>query len=356
MSALFVNPYLFFLIDDGQILAWDYKKHNQYELSERYFSELLAIARSGKSKQEHIQQDLQEGELISSRQPEPQSWGWDVLSKIFHIGTQDVYDDVNSLEIEEIIKQHFKESAELDKNLPPFFLEKHGQLIDLPDPDIESLENASFFSVLKNRKTSREFNGNPITLSQLSTVLYSGFGLIHGKAWDEFEQSDIQTIGCRKASPASGALHAEEVYIFSHRVTELENGIYHYRPQDHKLTQLARGDYEDKIIEANYNQFYSKGLACGIYLTCRFDKLWWKYKHSRSLKVALLDLGHASQTFLLSATALNLKTWMTAAFQDSIVNELIQVDGSIESAFLFIGLGHGTNQAIPEAMLRRKKF
>ena len=52
MSSLFLNPDLFFLIEDGQILAWDYKKHNQYLLDEEYFSELLEISRSGKQKNE----------------------------------------------------------------------------------------------------------------------------------------------------------------------------------------------------------------------------------------------------------------------------------------------------------------
>jgi len=352
MSKLFISPDLFFVLENGQILAWDYKKHNQYLLNENYFSELVEVSRSGTSSNESILSDLQAGELITSMQPQPTHWGWDILSKIFHLGTQDIYSNNSSHEIEEIVKEYLEEAATLDQNAPPFFLDKAGTLIALPPPAIELLEQASFFSVLKNRKTCRSFNGEPISLEQLSLILYSGFGLIHGKEWDEFEQANIETHGFRKASPASGALHAEEVYLFAYRVEGLEKGIYHYRPQDHKLTQLALGDFEDKIIEANYNQFYSKGLSCGIYLTCRLDKLWWKYKHSRSFKVALLDLGHASQTCLLSATALNLKTWITAAFQDSIVNELIRVDGKVESAFLFIGIGHGSNQAIPEAILQ----
>lgn len=244
----------------------------------------------------------------------------------------------------------------LDANEPPLFLEKQGKVIPLPEPEIKLLDQVPFYSVLKSRKTCRKFNSKPISLEELSLILYTGFGLIHGEEWSEFDESNMRTVGCRKASPSSGALHAEEVYIFAYRVTDLDQGIYHYRPQDHKLTQIALGDYEAEIIEANYNQFYSNGLACGLYLTCRLDKLWWKYKHSRSFKVALLDIGHASQTVLLSATALNLKTWITAAFQDSIVNNLIQVDGTIESAFLFLGIGHGTNQAIPDALLNKNNL
>lgn len=352
MLPLYLNPTLFFLIEDGQVLAWDYKKHDQYLLTEEYFSELLYISCSGTSQKKDILKDLKNTQLVSTTHPDEKKWGWDILSKIFHIGTQNVHIAQSFLNVEEIAKQHLEESARLDQNEPPLFLEKPGKLINLPLPKTELFEQISLLSALKNRKTCRSFNGEQITIQDLSLILYTGFGLIHGNEWNEFEESGMRTVGYRKASPASGALHAEEVYIFVYRVKGLEKGIYHYRPQDHKLTQLAVGDYEAKIIEANYNQFYSNGLACGFYLTCRLDKLWWKYKHSRSLKVALLDLGHASQTFLLSATALNLKTWITAAFQDNIVNELIQVDGTIESTFLFLGVGHGTNQAIPDAILQ----
>lgn len=66
------------------------------------------------------------------------------------------------------------------------------------------------------------------------------------------------------------------------------------------------------------------------------------------------DRTNSSASSVLSDTAINLKTWITAAFRDSMVNNLIKIDGTIESAFLFVGVGHGTNQSIPEAMLQIK--
>jgi SagB-type dehydrogenase family enzyme len=113
---------------------------------------------------------------------------------------------------------------------------------------------------------------------------------------------------------------------------------------------MQLGDFEEKIISANYKQFYSRGLACGFYLTSRLDKLWWKYKHSKSFKVALLDLGHASQTFLLTATALGLQTWITAAFEEKRINDILQLENIKESPFLFLGAGYGTGQTIPDEM------
>ncbi|MDX1901077.1 MAG: SagB/ThcOx family dehydrogenase [Gammaproteobacteria bacterium] len=352
MAGLYINQHLFFLLEEGQVLVWNYLKHEQFLLNSAYFTELLHISETGTFNDSSIMEELRNAELITETPPEKTPWGWDIISKIFHKGTQDIYATNGATSPEEVAQRYLDESTKLAATQPPpLFLEKPGKRIILPTPDTRQLDKVSLISALKNRKTSRNFDGRPITLEELSTMLYTSFGLIHGLEWEELTALNYKTIGYRKASPASGALHAEEAYIIAYQVTGLEQGIYHYRPQDHQLTLLSKGNYEAEIIQANYHQHHSKGLACGIYLTCRCDKLWWKYKHSRSLKAALLDIGHASQTFLLTATALQLKTWITAAFQDSIVSQLLQVDGTIESAFLFIGAGHGTNQPLPEAFL-----
>jgi len=39
-----VNPFLFFLIREGKIIAWDYKSHQQYELEKDYFVRLLELS------------------------------------------------------------------------------------------------------------------------------------------------------------------------------------------------------------------------------------------------------------------------------------------------------------------------
>ena len=86
-------------------------------------------------------------------------------------------------------------------------------------------------------------------------------------------------------------------------------------------------------------------MAFGIYITARLNKYWWKYKHSRSYRIMLLDIGHVSQTLLLSCTAAQLKTWQTGAFLDSEIEQLLGIDGYNESVILYVGAGHGSNDA-----------
>ena len=129
----------------------------------------------------------------------------------------------------------------------------------------------------------------------------------------------------------------------------------HYRPQDHRLDVMELGDFENHVITINNNQHYSQGVAFGIYITARFDRTWWKYKHSRGYRVSLLDIGHVSQILQLCATACGLKTWLTAAIDDSGVNDFLKIDGLIESVFIFVGAGQRKYPAVPDLIQKLLK-
>ncbi len=89
-------------------------------------------------------------------------------------------------------------------------------------------------------------------------------------------------------------------------------------------------------------QMFADDLSAAIVISCRFDKLMWKYKQSRAYRAALLDAGHLSQTVQLIATALGIRTWPTAAFYDDELGALLELsEDCSESALLVVGLGTG---------------
>ena len=346
MTKLFPNPYLFFLLDTEGFLVWDYKNHKQYILDDAHIAALRQLPCDASQLAPTVIENLRAGNLVSEQPHNAHApWGWDVLSKIFHVGTQNVYQDIVKNKAD--FSQHYLEKCEsLSSTAPALFPDKCGKTITLPSPNIPSLEATAFWAALKKRKTCREFFSQKMALETLSTLLYASFGLIHGTAFSE----EKNIYGMRKASPASGGLHAEMIYVMVYRVADLIPGIYYYHPKNHTLLQMKLGEFEETVIAANYQQYYSRGLSCGIYLACQCDKVWWKYKHSRAFKVALLDMGHVSQTFLLTATALGLHTWITAAFEDDKVHELLEITECAESVLLFLGAGYGSDKTLPEEM------
>ena len=90
---------------------------------------------------------------------------------------------------------------------------------------------------------------------------------------------------------------------------------------------------------------FAGGVSFGVFITCRFDKLWWKYPRSRAYRVALLDAGALVQSFLLSSTDLGFHTWPTGQFYDEEINRLLGIDGVCESVLFFAGAGYGSGSA-----------
>ncbi|MGD7409563.1 nitroreductase family protein, partial [Ralstonia pseudosolanacearum] len=88
-------------------------------------------------------------------------------------------------------------------------------------------------------------------------------------------------------------------------------------------------------------QNFANDLSYGVFVTSRFDKMWWKYPHSRAYRVALLDIGCLTQTFPLVCTAKGIQSWPTGYFIDHEINPLLDLDTNVESVMFFLGAGKG---------------
>lgn len=347
---LYPNPHVFYFIKDGEIIAWDYQNHQQYSIEPEYLQRILSWSKEHDQKITAIDQELAEGKLLSEKPIEAGEWGWDILSQIYHLGTKDTAENFTNLTKEECIKHYLDYCKVIAAELPRSHTVHEGDIIKLPAPNFSLLKDAHFLDVLKQRKTCRSFYAKSITLDQLSTLLFTSLGKIHGE-WEDLKEHGLMSLGIRKAFPSGGGLHPEEAYIFALNVDGLDPGIYHYQFSEHQLTLIEKGDFEDTLIGLLSSQYFARGIAVGIFLAARFDRTWWKYPHSKGYRVVLFDIGHASQTVILTATALGLNTWLTAAFADSRVEKLLHLCDTTESPLLFIGAGYGDNRSIDEDMV-----
>jgi len=347
METYHINPFLFFLVESGKIICWDYKNHQQFELEPDYFFRLLEITNRGlDSEKSNIDHDLIAENLISKNNSEV-AWQWDALSKIFHIGTQDI-PLAHSLEnIEESYKDYLTFCENSTDTLPIFHTEKSGEKITLPPPEFSALKNTDLFAVFKKRKTYRSFNSTLIPLATISTLLFTTFGSFHSD-WSELSQLGLEEMGVRKTSPSGGALHPSEAYLLAFHIDGLNPGIYHYQSHTHTLTKISDANLSNELGRLLSGQFFAEGLSAGVFATSRFEKIWGKYKHSRAYRVALFDIGHLSQTFQLCATALDLHPWLTAMFDDSETIRLLNLTDTTEYPLFFMGVGIGDGSFLDE--------
>ncbi len=111
-----------------------------------------------------------------------------------------------------------------------------GERIKLPKPNTTgtlSLEDA-----LVGRRSIRDFNDKPVTLDQISQLLWSAQG--------------ITSPSGKRTAPSAGALYPLEVYIIVWRAEGLKSGIYHFSPgyNESYLELLSEGNFHNELLKA----------------------------------------------------------------------------------------------------------
>ena len=76
-----------------------------------------------------------------------------------------------------------------------------------------------------------------------------------------------------------------------------------------------------------------------VLMTAVFARTDWKYPYARAYRAVLLEAGHFCQTFCLTATALGLAPFCTAALADSAIERDLGLDGVTESVIYACGVG-----------------
>ena len=351
-----VSPYIFILIKQGGFILWNYKLHEQFEVTVEYLTELQRLDIGLPPLDKKIFSKLVENNIIIPSSDENHSsntWQWDELSKIFHIGTQGIHQKNDNVHIspKKYSKKYLEECKEIFSRSSFPNTEKSGEIINLPKKHSAKLQNAKFINTLNARCTSRNFNGRAMTIRDLSILLNLTFSDTT-RDIKYYHSKKLKRIGERKTSPSGGGLHPAEAYVFSQNITGLKKGIYYFDSKKDHLVKIKNLNKKFAIGNLLNNQYFSNNLSAGIFITSNFEKIWWKYKNSRAYRIALLDIGHLSQTLLLTATALGLSTWISGAFRDEEISELLNINQISEQPILFLGFGYGNNKPIDSETLK----
>ena len=195
--------------------------------------------------------------------------------------------------------------------------------IKLTTPSFD--EDINFWRVIIERKSTRKFKNEPITLEQLSLLLFGMTGLTR-----IFPQFAFRTV------PSAGGLYPIEVYPVINNVENLEKGIYHYNISNHNLELLKIGDFRIEVAKGCLDQRIAFTSAVNFIWTAIIERSKWKYLQ-RCYRYIYLDAGHIGQNFYLIAEALGLGACTIGAIFDDELNQLLEIDGVNETA-IYVGV------------------
>ena len=202
--------------------------------------------------------------------------------------------------------------------------EQDKKLIDLIPIDAIKIVKDNLVENILNRKSRRNFNNQPLSMEELSFLLWASQGVKQVIKREDKAYATLSTV------PSAGARHAFETYILVHNVENLEPGVYRYLAIEHKVIFLHQVEEQKKqIIDAALGQKFVGKCAAVLIWTAVPYRSEWRY-HLVAHKLMLLDAGHVCQNLYLACEGIGVGTCAIAAYDQKKVDELIKVDGKDE--------------------------
>ncbi len=194
-------------------------------------------------------------------------------------------------------------------------VEIRGNVVYLPLPRIRR-EVLSVEEALAYRRSIRSYRDEPITIEQLSQLLWATYGINEPRRGF-------------KTTPSAGATYPLVIYVVigSNGVSLgngsfLKPGSYRYDPYSHSLHLVKEGDLRDDLARAALDQEWVRDAPIDIVICAIFERTTRVYGE-RGYRYVYMEVGHAGQNIYLEATALGLGTVAVGAFYDDAVRLVI---------------------------------
>ena len=197
--------------------------------------------------------------------------------------------------------------------------------LSLPQPETMHL---SLDQGLLKRKSTRQYSEKPLTIEQLSYLVWASTGIQRIENGFHF-----------RTVPSAGATYPIETYLTVNNVTGVKPGLYHYAIVAHALETLKEGDIRQDVKDAAMGQRICAEAPLVFLWTSIFKRVTYRYQE-HGYRYIYMEAGHIAQNLALTATAMGLATCQIGALYDDEVNSFLGVDGTEESIVYMSVVGY----------------
>lgn len=207
------------------------------------------------------------------------------------------------------------EMPKVDKKIP-----EGAELIKLAAPKIETESKKSFLDMLNGRASRRKYLDSPITMDELSYLLYATNGIRD------------KSVGAKivRTAPSAGNRHPIETNLLIFNVEGLEPGLYRYNALEHGIYMVdTTGNLKERLAMAVHKYAFVANAPLVFVWSAIPYRSEWRFKEA-SYKFIALDAGHIAENLYLTCEVLGLGTCSIGVYDQDLVDELIEVDGEEE--------------------------
>jgi SagB-type dehydrogenase family enzyme len=160
------------------------------------------------------------------------------------------------------------------------------------------------------RRSVRGFRDRALAPEQLGQALWAAQGVTSADA--------------RRAVPSAGALYPLELYVAVWKIISLAPGIYRYRPEGHQLLPVISDHRRETLVDTAHGQEWIATAPAIVCIAAVFERTTMKYG-SRGRGYVYMEAGHAAESLILQAVALDLAATVVGAFSDDGVARLLRL-------------------------------
>jgi SagB-type dehydrogenase family enzyme len=197
-------------------------------------------------------------------------------------------------------------------------------------PQQESESNISLASALRQRETRREYLGTPLSLLNLSSLLFAGQGM--------------RGSGSKLLAPSAQEQYPLSTFVVVNNVSDIAAGLYRYHNSDHSLAEIEKGSFAALLEGAAIGEQVWVGKAAAIIILAgniqRMNQHFSEQPpvNERGERYVYIEAGAVAQNIQLQGTALNIGMVLVGGFNNETVKSILKLPPELEpTALLCIG-------------------
>lgn len=207
----------------------------------------------------------------------------------------------------------------LDWENQPTTFKTYPGIEQIPLPKDLRFGHENFSDVI--RRSCRGNKTGAPDIVDLSMILLLAYSItargVHGEGYHYY-----------RSVASAGALYPVEVYVATHDIEGLQNGIYHFSIASHALTPL-RDENVTEFIADSLDGPPEKQASLVFIFTSIFFRSAWKYR-DRAYRYHLLDTGHLIENLAVALKSQGLPYRLSWDFDDDRLNHLLGLDDQKE--------------------------
>lgn len=216
----------------------------------------------------------------------------------------------------------------------PYKCYPQSKSINMDDYSGKKQTAGSLFDILSKRRSVRKFADYELSMGELYSILHYAYGVT-----SEQEMEGGAYSWALRTVPSAGALYPLELYLFVNRAA-IQNGLYHYRVDTESLElvdkHLSLDLFRDCVVTEPYIQMSDS--CCLLFITSVAERVLLKYGE-RGYRFMIQEVGATTQNVSLVCYELGLGSCIVGGFLDDKLNNLLDVDGTLETIQSVVVIG-----------------